>query len=116
MHNRRIGGYGVSMFILGAGMLLGGCADNTTVTAYGSVAIFSEPDSAMVVNLRGGAEIGSTPLVYTWENEERAEEYIHLLLTAPGYTDRVGVFFLRSEHENRDDAEKNPVVVKVSLE
>jgi hypothetical protein len=68
-----------------------------------------------VVNLKDRAEIGSTPLVYTWENEERGEENIHLLLTAPGYTDRVSTFFLRSEHDGRDDAEKNPAVIKVNL-
>ena len=86
------------------------------MTAYGSATIFSGPDSARVINLRDGSEIGSTPLVYTWENEERVEGYIQLLLTAAGYTDQVAVFFLRSEQENRDEAEKNPVVVKVNLQ
>ena len=116
MENNRTGRYGIVVFMLAAGMLLSGCANNTAVTAYGSAAISSEPESAKVINLRDGSEIGSTPLVYTWEIEERAEEYIQLLLTAPGYTDQVAVFYLRSEQENKDDAEKNPVVVKVNLQ
>jgi hypothetical protein len=63
MENYRTGRYRIVVCMLAAGMLLSGCANNTAVTAYGSAAISSEPESAKVINLRDGSEIGSTPLV-----------------------------------------------------
>jgi hypothetical protein len=114
MKLNRTGACGLVMIMLGAGMVLTGCASGTK-TPYGSASIVSEPAGAKVVNLKDGEAIGTTPLQYTWETEDGKAEYIQLILTSPGYADQVTSFWINPRYDSKDAAEKDPQAIKVNM-
>lgn len=107
--------YGLTMVILGAGMMMAGCADVATETPYGSASIVSDPPNAKIANLKDGSAVGTTPMLYTWKTEGGNQEYIQLVLAAPGQADQITEFFVNPQYENKDDAEKNPQAIKVNM-
>jgi hypothetical protein len=113
MKKNRISVIGVLPVMLWAGTMLIGCGAPTK--HYGSLSIVSEPPNAQVVNLKDRSAIGTTPMQYTWETGSSTEEYIQLMLTAPGNVDQVTSLFLNARYDDKDTAEKNPQAIKVNV-
>ncbi len=93
-------------------LFLGGCARQKT---YGAVKFVTTPPGAEVINLKDDANLGTTPVLVTWEGEEGKPEYVTVEFLKEGYQERITSLWVNTRHKTREAAAAEPQPITLEL-
>jgi len=93
--------------------MLGGCSGTKT---FGSVKFVTTPPGAEVINLKDDTNMGMTPVLVTWEGDEKKPEYVTVEFRKTDYREEITSFWVNKRHATREAAASEPQPVTVELE